>query len=865
MNKAFKFLFLLFFCQSTLLAQNNVVNIWYTSVQKPAYVWDEYYYYFAPKDLAEDAASLLEKSTGNSFKVLPYDGKATKGIFLLLDTTNKKLGNEAATVFSNGVDLLRFTGRYGTGLSYALYTYLEKLGFKFYLPGDDWTIIPSRASLFMGKINNEEWKPYFKVRSIFLSGAMHAIKNLDTKANNLLQWNTWYRRNRMGSEYIVMGGHIGEAFNAYNKSALEKDSLILAPINGKRQYNVEAKVDPTYDKGVNMFINWIAEQYKIENKYVASYIPFKTYQSVDPGDGLNYCHSPECMKKFRTISDQVFNIANRAAIKLKQTNPTLGVNLYAYSERSDTPTAKIESNVHVGIVANAFQDVSTAPELVKRWAKKTKHISIYDYINIGVWNRDQPFYNLNDYFKYLNFVKQQQVEGFSYEAGGSSLASGIIQYLILKYLASPYDDVNKEFDIFCRDVFGNAAVPIKKMMQEWYFSNDKLGNNFENVCFNDAELGRFVVYVTEAANTKGLTDMQKKRINQLKAYIIFLTKYYELKGDMEGLYANKANPNYIKEKTEDILNYTWSLYPSLIFHNTQVNDVFRKEITTTDFFAKWDWQNSDYFNSIKLNTAIKIDKDFETVSNKYKPKATALVSNINEIVEKAYLFRADTIKIKLIDALAFGNYKKTIDVYCTQATTISIMYKAKPEKAFKELINDIGFISIHNEDYSMLEEKFISPANMVGTVTLLLPNKGYYKLTFAQHHAVNYQYTIIPRQALLYVNNAVIPANGLQMMDNMDGDKQTNKRIAFYTGNADSINYSMIFADYGNYIHVYNSKGVKKEITDNHPPYHMAFKLKEDEKNTFMYFTTDVYRWPPQFKTTAPYYFFLKFPLVAKK
>jgi Domain of unknown function (DUF4838) len=848
-----------------VFAQPKVINIWYTPVQKPSYVWDEYYYNFAPIDLAEDLASLLESSTGSRFKPMPYDRKATEGIFLLLDSTKKNIGNEAATVYSNGTNVLKFSGKYGTGLSYAVYTYLEKLGFKFYLPGKDWTIVPKRTSIYFAKINNEVWKPYFKVRTCFLSGAMHAIKHIDPQANNLKQWNTWYRRNRMGSEYIVMGGHIGEAFNAYNQKELEKDTLILAPINGKRQYSVEAKVDPTYDKGVNMFINWIAEQYKVENKYVASYIPFKTYQSVDPGDGLNYCHSPECMKKFKTISDQVFNIANKAAIKLKQKYPGLGVNLYAYSERSDTPSAKIESNVHVGIVANAFQDVSTAPELVKRWAKKTKHVSIYDYINIGVWNRDQPFFNLAEYFQYLSFVKKQQVEGFSYEAGGSSMAAGIIQYFILKYLSNPYEDVQKEFDTFCTDAFGKAAVPIKKMMQEWYFSNDKLGTNFENVCFNDAELGRFVIYITEAANVSGLTQIQAERINQLKAYIVFLAKYYELKADVEGLYLNKENVNYVKEKTEDILTYTWSLYPSLIFHNTHLNDVFRKEITTSDFFQKWDWQQSDHFNNIVVNKEIKITEAFTEVYEKYKPKAQVLVSNVNAIIEKAYLFRADTVKINVIDASAFGNYKKTINVYCAEPTTISIFYKATPEKSLLKSINDIGFISIQKNDYSIMNDQFIKPTMLNGTITLTLPSKGYYKLTFAQHNIVNYQYTIVPRKSVLYLNNSVIPANGLQVMDNVDGGKQNNKQLAFYTGNTDSINYGMIFADYGNYIHVYNSHGIKKEITDNHPPYRMAFKLKEEEKNTFMYFTTDVYRWPPQFKTTAPYYFFLNFPLRVKK
>jgi hypothetical protein len=845
--------------------QVKSINIWYTPVQKPAYVWDEYYYYFAPQYLAEDLAELLQSSTGISFIPKPYDEKSKTGIFLLLDSTKNNLANEAATVNCDGISYLKITGRFATGLSYALYTYLEKAGFKFYLPGKKWTIIPAITNVYINKINNEEWKPYFKVRTCFLSGAMHAIKNLDPQGNNLKEWNIWYRRNRMGSEYTVMGGHMGEAFNSYNQKEIEKDSMILAPVNGKRKFDVYGKLDPTYEKGVNIFIDWIAKQYKTDNKIVPPYIPYKTYQSIDPGDGLNYCHSPECQKKFKSISDQVFNIANKAALKFKNLYPGAGVNLYAYSERADTPAFKIENNIHVCIVANAFQDVGTAAALIKRWAKKTTHISIYDYLNIGVWNREQPFFNLNGYFQYLNFVKQQQVEGFVYESGGSAMASGLIQYLILKYLCNPYADVQKEFDIFCNDVFGNAAPPIKKMMQEWFFSNDKIGTRYEVVTFNETELGRFVNYIKEAASANGLTPQQKERIFELKAYVVYLAKYFELKADVGTLYLNKSNPLYVKSKTDEILNYMWMLYPTLIFHNTHINDVLKYEMADEAFTKKWDYFYSDNFKGITLDAEKKVNEAFAGAHKKYSLQASPLYTDIQGLLEKAYLYRTDTIRVNMIDATAFGNYLYSFNVYCAAPTTITIFYKAKPEKPLEGKINNIGLIGLIKDDYSVHSEQLIYPDKLNGSITLSLSKPGHYKVILAQHNTVNYDYTIIPRKTLFYINNSVIPANGLQVMDNVDVKDATNKQLAFYTASADSLNYSMIYAERGNYIHLYNSKGQKKLLEADNQPGHMALKLREDEKNTFMYFTTDVYRWPPQFKTTPPYYFYLKFPLNARK
>ncbi len=848
-------------------AQANTINIWYTPVQKPSYVWDEYYYYFAPKDLAEDAAILLKACTGLNFEVMSYDGKSKTGIFLLLDSSKNNLANEAAIVNSDGKTFLNITGKYATGVSYALYTYLEKAGFKFYLPGQKWTTIPTIKNVYQNKaINNETWKPYFKVRTCFLSAGMHWVKNLDPQSNNLKEWNTWYRRNRMGSEYIVLGGHIGEAFNSYHQKEIESDSMILAPMDdGKRRFDLSAKLNPTYDKGVNLFIDWVGKQFVSDNKIVPSYIPLKTYQSIDPGDGLNYCHSVECNKKFKSISDQVFTIANKAAVKFKNLYPNAGVNLYAYSERADTPSFKIENNIHVTIVASAFQDVGTPTALIKRWAKKTKHTSIYDYLNIGVWGKDHPCFNLDSYFNYLDFVKQQNIEGFEYEAGGSSMAAGLIQYFILKYLANPYTDVEKQFDIFCTDVFGNAAPPLKKMLQEWYFSNDKLGTTYEQVTFNEAELGRFFNYVQEAAATKGLTALQQERIFQLKAYVVYLAKYYELRADVGELYLNRNNPMYVRNKTEDLLRYTWMLYPTLIFHNIQLNDVLKYSCNDDAINKKWDWAYSDIYKDITANASAKVEEEFTNAFSKYSHQAQPVYTDIKGLMTKAYKLRTDTIRIKMIDAASFTNYRRALEMYCEAPTSISIFYKALPQKILESKTNNIGFISLIKDDYSVQSEAFISPNKLEGTVNFNIPKAGNYKVFFAQHHVVDYEYTIIPRNSLFYINNSIIPMNGLQVMDNADVKNKINKQLAFYTGNADSINYSMIYADYGNYLHVYNYKGEQKILTINNPPSNMSFKLNTDEKNTFMYFTNDVFRWPPQFKTTPPYYFYLKYPFNKNK
>lgn len=846
-------------------AQQNPVKIWYTSVQKPSYVWDDYYYYFAPADLAEDLADLLKQSTGSAFQAVPYDGKSKEGIFLLLDSSKKYAANEAAQINSDGKRYLSISAKYATGLSYGVYTYLEKLGFKFYLPGDNWTIIPSRTTFLNGTIKNQEWKPWFKVRITAISGAMLPVKNLDPDRKNLKEWYKWYRRNRMGSEYMSIGGHIGELFNIVNQKEIEKDSMILAPVNGKRKYDENGKLDPTYEKGVQLFIDWIIKQYKNDNSAVPGFIPVKTFQSVDPGDGLNYCHTPECMAKYKTVSDQVYTLANRAAREIKKVYPAAGVNLYAYLERADTPSVKLEPNIHVGIVAGAFHNVSSPIGLINRWAKKTRHISIYDYLNIGVWNKDFPFFNLNRYTKFLSFIKEKQLEGFVFESGGSSISSGIIQYFVLKYLCDPYTDIKKEFDEFCRLSFGTAALTVNSMMQEWYFSDVKLGTNYDENTFTESEIGRFVNAMQLADNAAGLTVLQKKRLFELKAYIVYLAKYYEMKADLVTIEANKNDPAFLQNRTEDLLKFTWRLYPSMIFHNTQLNDVLKSNFgNDATLLQKWNYNNSDVYKNITTDAERVVNADYSATYKKFSAKGTVAFSPAQAIIDKAFLQKADSVIIKLIDAAAFENHRYAVEVYCAAPTSIKIKYEAIPEKSPGKDNTNIGFVALTKDDYSEHTEIPVYSNQLKGNLVFNLAKKGYYRLLFGERNSTAFNYTVFPGQSLLFINKNTIPMNGVMLLDDADGKYEGNPYMAFYTGSVDSIHFGMIYPGCNNNVTLYNNKGQLKSL---YAPsiFNISAKLNADEKNDFMFFSNGVFRWPPAFKNIAPYYFFLKTPVGLKR
>ena len=855
------FLFIIFsFASLDITAQQNSFPIYYSPVAMPASLQTNYYGQFDTKLLAEDLAGLLKKATGNTFPVIVYKPGSTKGIFLLLDSSFHNSSNEAGLLESDGKTFIRIKAKYTTGISYAMYSWLEQIGYHFYLPGDEWTIIPTLQNIFNKKIVKQVYKPYFKLRMFNASGGIFPVKGLDEGSLNEKDWQRWYIRNRMGCDYLNINGHIGEYFNIVHKKDILADTNILAPVNGKRQYSEEGKLDPTYAKGVSLFTNWIVEEFTNYQKQLPSFLPFKKYYTVDAGDGLNYCHTAACESRFASVSDQVFSITNEAARKIIMADKRAGVSTLAYTERADTPSFRIEPNVHVQVVPTGFQSVSTATELMQRWAKKTKNISQYDFLNIGVWAYDMPFYDLNQYHNRLLFLKSLKIEGMNIETSLSKFSSGIQQYFILKFLCDPYTSIDKVLDEFCSNNFENAAAPVKKLLKEWYFSNTHLNTGYDKNVFYPDELGRFIQYIIDAENTTGVSMAAKKRIEELKAYTVYLCKFYECFNDLRNLESFNRDPSLLSNKAEELLTYTWQLYNSKIFHNTQLNDMLKKYVSETKR-STWDFRKSDHYKNITEKVSGLIKEQFDLARKKYLPQAVAAYSVSNDFFAAKVKYSADSIRITTIDELSFGNYSYPIQFYCEGPGLLKVFYKTDSSKLKKENKNKIAIVAVESDDYRFIKNDFIYTENSQGTLTYQLPFKGHYKLYLSQYHATHISYTIFPGRNLFYLNKKAILMNGLSLQDNAEKNDYPNKWLAFAAPVADSIYFRNLYWSCNNTISLFTDSGKPIPVNNSRQPYLNAAANPSPNHDGLIFFSNSVFRWPPVLINTAAYYFFLEYPV----
>ena len=853
-------LWILLMYTQQLQAQLPPVKVYYSVIEMPASIHGNYYEGFHPRLIAEDAARLLQLATGRIYTPVPLEKNADpRSVFLLLDEQVKGTTNETGFFESDGKSYVRIRARYATGLSYALYSWLHDLGYRFYLPGEEWIHVPKLAGIYNKKLRKKTYTPHFKMRMISASGGSYGIKYLDENNENGAEWRLWHQRNRMGCDYLTIDGHAGEKFNLANKETIEKDSMILAPVNGKRQYYPSGKIDPTYKKGVSLFASWITDEFQKNRQKFPSYLPPKKYASADAGDGLHYCHTPACEAAYASVSDQVFGIVNEAARKIKSNFPDAGVSTMAYTERADTPGIKIDPNVHVMVVASAFQRVSTPAELMKRWRKKTTSISQYDYLNIGVWSYDMPFFNLKRYHQYLRYAQTLKTDGFQFESSLSKFASGMQQYFILRFLAEPYTNIEKVLDEFCLKNFGKAAVPVKALLKEWYFSNTHIQTNFDRPSFYAEELGRFVSYLKQAGETPGISSAIQQRIDELKAYTVYLCRYYELFADIKSLKEMADNPARKNELVEKTLTFTWQMYRTKIFHNTQLNDLFKKMASETNL-SKWDFRKSSYLNEIQGNTADIIHQSFDEAYQQYAPKKLEKTELPELFFAENIRFSPDSFMVKTMDESAFVNFVYPLTFYCKGPSTLKLTYRTGASQADGSK-GKLMMAAVEKEDYSYISNHFESRELYDGTISFRLPSKGFYKLYLGQYQATPVNFTLFSKPFLFYHDKQMLLRNGMLLQELEPGNASPLKYLAVYAPPVDSLRFSNMNYNSNNSSSFFTAAGKKIPVAENKSNGMNSIPVPLKQKTPFVFFSNNVYRWPFILNNTAPAYFFLKYPL----
>ncbi|MGZ4097892.1 MAG: DUF4838 domain-containing protein [Bacteroidia bacterium] len=509
-----------------------------------------------------DLQMYLNKATGRIFDIEPTSGKINQGIYILLDKPGLLPANLSRSLHKGTIEdfvlvgdqnKLILTATNPLGLSRAIYSYLDALGFKWYFPGQQWEYIPVLSNI---KLSVTEYvTPSFKIRNFFGTGGILPVTALDTNMTLPRQWNEWRRRNRFGGQFDL-AGHYGEAFNLKHKTELEKHSEYLALVKGKRAWSESAKWCIS-NKGLrDLFIADRVEELNVMLRQ-SHYGNEPISVSVDPADGYGDCECENC-KKMGTVSDRVFFLANEVARQFQKITPRAFANLYAYNTHAATPSFKLSANLIVQLIPYAFQSFGTPEQMIAEWKKRHSNLYIYDYYGIPDWHWDTPLsagWGIDAWVKKLNYWNDEGIQGFMYESSYSLAATGLGLYLSGRVGWHSSENPLKIKQLFYYQLFGAAEPYI-----EAYFN--KISGSFTGA----ADLPYLFDLLYKAGECTSNLVIQG-RIDAFKAYLHYLVLYFRWHSDPHS------------EKTlDELIQYVLQVYPMGIVHSTYLVQLFSNSI-----------------------------------------------------------------------------------------------------------------------------------------------------------------------------------------------------------------------------------------------------------------------------------------------
>ena len=517
---------------------------------------------------ANDLARHLERMTGAGFKVVPTATAPATGAIVIgtLDEFPQVRGAlpaDAAKIFAESREAFALKSESGRllvigasdlAVPHAVFTLLEQLGCRWFLPGDNWTVIPSRRELAV-QVETAS-RPAFRMRNFFGTGGFGPANPIDPKLTFRDQWDTWKRRNRFGGEF-QFAGHSGEAFSEANKAELEAHPEYRAMVNGQRlPWSHGVKPCASNPAAVKLFIEDRLKAFRQQLKLDPSG-PRSRAVSVEPSDGGNHCECLDCVR-LGSVSDRVFFLANEVAKAVAREFPGRAVSLYAYNAHAAVPAISLEPNVYVTAIPYGFQRTGmTGDDLLAAWKSKSASLSLYDYWSIPDWENNLPTFDFDRRAaERIRYWHQQGVEGFSAESTYSAGAMGLAWYVAGRLMWNPQADEQALITDFLNQCFGPAAAPMRRMLTRWS----------RGFLLTDHELALSFRDLTETRKLAGTDAAILARLNDYAGYVQYLRLWYEYQEAKPKTAARTA-------AARAVVAFAWRLYPSCMVHTFRMHQL----------------------------------------------------------------------------------------------------------------------------------------------------------------------------------------------------------------------------------------------------------------------------------------------------
>jgi hypothetical protein len=355
------------------------------------------------------------------------------------------------------------------GTEYAVYEFLERLGVRWFMPGDVGEVVPRRASVELPEVEVRQ-RPSFKMRNWW--GPMtDEVRRLEYR---------WKLRNKMNPvlHFITLPADSSARSLLSPALAKKEPELFALGADGKRDVHLPNLSNP---KSAELAAKTIKEHFK-KNPSTTSY-------GFSPDDGLPRDTDPKTLKLSLNLPDQTgrfgvpaelsvseewFTFVNRVARDVGKAFPNHVLTTNGYANRNTPPLGMgVEKNVWIMFAAiwsdtlhaydnpRSWQAVRQG-QMIRRWCELCPNVFMYNYQYVMLASAGTPVPLARKYKRDMPLLKKWGVIGFADEGRSVIGEAGIApRYLRAKLMWNAGADADAILDEYFKKWYGPAEKPAR--------------------------------------------------------------------------------------------------------------------------------------------------------------------------------------------------------------------------------------------------------------------------------------------------------------------------------------------------------------------------------------------------------------------
>lgn len=475
------------------------------------------------------------------------------------------------------------------GTLYAGYEFLERLGCRFYFPGEWGEVIPEKKSIIF-PVTNVTSRPDFAIRHNSLGGWIPATPLERTiyadwlcKTKNSLPFGSFYPG-------------VGDGFIAYlvpPREFQEKEPELYAmKQDGSRTqplYENLAMISLVNPKTFELAVRNLKEAFAGTRKMS---IVSRNGFGISPPDGAAYDYDPEAIKRNANFnyptyvhhpmtSEEYFDFAARLAKEF----PDKWVSTMAYAGREMPPQGvKLPPNIavmyapisscvlHHGNDPKCWRRTETI-SIMRQWCRMSSHVAIYDYNPGFLLGSFLPERDAANFAENVKLYKAMKLKGFCPEGRKAFMQTWISYYIRSKLMWDSKVDVAALKKDFYTNFFGPEAGPY--VQQWWDACEEALGADASMHCHEDWLVNHIYTvdftkrirrYVEQAAKCN-MTPKQRERFEAFALIAEHLEAFALMEEAEKNLnYAEAAKQAQRMENIKAKLIATYSFFLGPVKH-----------------------------------------------------------------------------------------------------------------------------------------------------------------------------------------------------------------------------------------------------------------------------------------------------------